>query len=84
MEKLAGFLAIMLKNVKVSVLVCLSLCLLSSKYIVILDATVVTSPINQQNRAVVLKDLIDSEKAHVAELQGLVTNFLQPLEKSCM
>ncbi|KAG5898986.1 hypothetical protein JTB14_004705 [Gonioctena quinquepunctata] len=40
--------------------------------------------INQQNqyKSVVLKDLIDSEKAHVTELEGLVTNFLQPLEKS--
>lgn len=36
----------------------------------------------RQYRAVVLKDLIDSEKAHIAELQGLVTNFLQPLEQS--
>ncbi|CAH1108583.1 unnamed protein product [Psylliodes chrysocephalus] len=40
--------------------------------------------INQQNqyKGVVLKDLVDSEKAHVTELEGLVTNFLQPLEKS--
>lgn len=40
----------------------------------------------QQNqyKSVVLKDLIDSERAHVAELEGLVTNFLQPLEKSSM
>ncbi|KAJ9593790.1 hypothetical protein L9F63_027565, partial [Diploptera punctata] len=30
----------------------------------------------------VLRDLIDSEKAHVAELQGLLKNFLHPLEKS--
>nr|CAH7765211.1 unnamed protein product [Callosobruchus chinensis] len=39
---------------------------------------------NQDNqyRSVVLKDLIDSEKAHVTELEALVTNFLQPLEKS--
>ncbi|VEN48191.1 unnamed protein product, partial [Callosobruchus maculatus] len=39
---------------------------------------------NQENqyRSVVLKDLIDSEKAHVTELEALVTNFLQPLEKS--
>ncbi|KAJ3653769.1 hypothetical protein Zmor_013004 [Zophobas morio] len=38
----------------------------------------------QQNqyKSVVLKDLIDSEKAHVTELESLVTNFLQPLEKS--
>ncbi|CAG9862680.1 unnamed protein product [Phyllotreta striolata] len=40
--------------------------------------------ITQQNqyKGVVLKDLVDSEKAHVTELEGLVTNFLQPLEKS--
>lgn len=60
------------------------LCQFTQSYVVCLDAVVITSPLNQQNRAVVLKDLIDSEKAHVAELQGLVTNFLQPLEKSCM
>ncbi|XP_030759645.1 rho guanine nucleotide exchange factor 7 isoform X2 [Sitophilus oryzae] len=35
-----------------------------------------------QYKSVVLKDLIDSEKAHVQELEGLVTNFLQPLEKN--
>nr|CAD7443878.1 unnamed protein product [Timema bartmani] len=33
-------------------------------------------------RNLVLKDLIESEKAHVAELQGLLKNFLHPLEKS--
>ncbi|KAJ8952296.1 hypothetical protein NQ318_007464 [Aromia moschata] len=40
--------------------------------------------VSQQNqyKSVVLNDLIDSEKAHVTELEGLVTNFLQPLEKS--
>lgn len=42
--------------------------------------------LNQQNqyKSVVLKDLTDSEKAHVIELEGLVTNYLQPLEKSLM
>jgi Rho guanine nucleotide exchange factor 7 len=35
-------------------------------------------------RNLVLKDLIDSEKAHVAELVGLLKNFLHPLEKSDM
>lgn len=42
-------------------------------------------PIVQQEneyKNLVLKDLIDSEKAHVQELEGLVTNFLLPLEKS--
>lgn len=44
------------------------------------------TPVTQQKqyRAVVLKDLIDSEKAHVTELQGLVKTFLKPLEKSTM
>ncbi|VVD04768.1 unnamed protein product [Leptidea sinapis] len=46
-----------------------------------------TSPIRaaseiQAFRNVVLKDIIDSEKAHVAEMQGLISNFLQPLENS--
>ncbi|XP_018577740.1 uncharacterized protein LOC108916034 [Anoplophora glabripennis] len=41
----------------------------------------VVNPQNQY-KSVVLNDLIDSEKAHVTELEGLVSNFLQPLEKS--
>ncbi|XP_026757430.1 rho guanine nucleotide exchange factor 7 isoform X3 [Galleria mellonella] len=53
------------------------------------SGSVTTSPIRaaseiQAFRNVVLKDIIDSEKAHVAEMQGLVSNFLQPLEKSNM
>ncbi|XP_022833940.1 uncharacterized protein LOC111361776 isoform X1 [Spodoptera litura] len=53
------------------------------------SGSVTTSPIRaaseiQAFRNVVLKDIIDSEKAHVAEMQGLVSNFLQPLEKSEM
>lgn len=53
------------------------------------SGSVTTSPIRavseiQAFRNVVLKDIIDSEKAHVAEMQGLVTNFLHPLEKSEM
>ncbi|KAF7275240.1 hypothetical protein GWI33_012051 [Rhynchophorus ferrugineus] len=47
----------------------------------------VQKPVVQQDNqytSVVLKDLVDSEKAHVQELDGLVTNFLQPLEKSTM
>ncbi|XP_044750451.1 uncharacterized protein LOC123310839 [Coccinella septempunctata] len=39
---------------------------------------------NTQYKSVVLRDLIDSEKAHVTELEGLVTNFLQPLEKNSL
>ncbi|KAJ8688320.1 hypothetical protein QAD02_024115 [Eretmocerus hayati] len=31
------------------------------------------------NRDIVLKDIVDSERANVAELQGLVSNFLEPL-----
>lgn len=39
------------------------------------------SPVHQtMNRDIVLKDIVDSERANVAELQGLVSNFLQPLE----
>ncbi|XP_068140640.1 rho guanine nucleotide exchange factor 7 isoform X2 [Drosophila tropicalis] len=33
----------------------------------------------QEYRSVVLKDLLDSERAHVAELQGLFENFLEPM-----
>lgn len=35
-------------------------------------------------RNLVLRDIIDSEKANVAELQTLVQNFLQPLENADM
>lgn len=35
-------------------------------------------------RNVVLRDIIDSEKANVAELQTLVQNFLHPLESADM
>lgn len=48
------------------------------------DVQVVMPSVSQQDKVVVLKDLIDSETAHVAELKGLVTNFLHPLEKSGM
>ncbi|KAI5737631.1 hypothetical protein M8J76_015239 [Diaphorina citri] len=34
------------------------------------------------NRALVVKDIIDSEKAYVTELQTLIHNFLVPIEKS--
>ncbi|XP_023289199.1 rho guanine nucleotide exchange factor 7 isoform X2 [Orussus abietinus] len=34
---------------------------------------------NSINRGIILKDIVDTEKANVAELQGLVDNFLQPL-----
>lgn len=36
------------------------------------------------NRSIVLKDIIDSERVNVAELQGLVNNFLQHLEETSM
>lgn len=54
--------------------------------ICVLDVIVNTAIITQQQqyRAVVLKDLIDSERAQVTELQGLVNNFLHPLESSSM
>lgn len=43
------------------------------------------SPLHQTlNRDIVLKDIVDSERANVAELQGLVSNFLQPLESTNM
>lgn len=43
------------------------------------------SPAHQKlNRDIVLKDIVDSERVNVAELQGLVNNFLQPLETSNM
>ncbi|XP_046961973.1 rho guanine nucleotide exchange factor 7 [Vanessa cardui] len=53
------------------------------------SGSITTSPIRaaseiQAFRNVVLKDIIDSEKAHVAEMQGLVSNFLHPLEESDM
>lgn len=31
-------------------------------------------------RSVVFQDLLESEKAHVAELRGMLENFLEPLE----
>ncbi|XP_053663253.1 uncharacterized protein LOC128712384 [Anopheles marshallii] len=36
----------------------------------------------QAFRSVVFRDLLESEKAHVAELRGLAENFLEPLEPS--
>uniref|UniRef100_A0A182MMV9 DH domain-containing protein n=1 Tax=Anopheles culicifacies TaxID=139723 RepID=A0A182MMV9_9DIPT len=36
----------------------------------------------QAFRSVVFRDLLESEKAHVAELRGLAENFLEPLEAS--
>lgn len=35
-------------------------------------------------RTVVIKDLIDSEKAHITDLQNLMTNVLHLIEKSEM
>jgi len=42
------------------------------------------SPSQKLNRDIVLKDIVDSERVNVAELQGLMNNFLQPLETSNM
>lgn len=36
----------------------------------------------QASRSLVLEDLMESEKAHVAEIRGLLENFLEPLESS--
>lgn len=41
-----------------------------------------TVPDIQANRSVVLDDLLESEKAHVAEIRGLLENFLEPLASS--
>lgn len=38
----------------------------------------------QAYRSVVLTDLLDSERAHVAEVRGLLENFLEPLQTSQM
>lgn len=36
----------------------------------------------QAFRSVVFRDLLESERAHVAELRGMVENFLEPLQSS--
>lgn len=38
----------------------------------------------QAFRSVVYNDLLESERAHCAELRGLLENFLEPLESSQM
>jgi hypothetical protein len=35
-------------------------------------------------RGVVIRDLLESERAHVAELRALIVNFLRPLKNSDM
>ncbi|XP_034173021.1 rho-type guanine nucleotide exchange factor isoform X2 [Osmia lignaria lignaria] len=41
------------------------------------------SPTHQKlNRDIVLKDIVDSERVNVAELQGLINSFLHPLESA--
>lgn len=43
------------------------------------------SPIHQKlNRDIVLKDIVDSERVNVAELQGLINSFLHPLDVANM
>lgn len=45
----------------------------------------ISKPALQQDneyKTVVLADLIESEKAYIQELEGLITNYLLPLEKS--
>lgn len=49
-----------------------------------LAETVRTPEEIQASRQVVLNDLLESEKAHVAELRGLFENFLEPLQTSQM
>ncbi|XP_066255074.1 rho guanine nucleotide exchange factor 7 isoform X2 [Euwallacea similis] len=39
---------------------------------------------DNEYKSVVLKDIIDSERTHVEELEGLLTKYLQPLEKSSL
>ncbi|KAJ6646099.1 Rho guanine nucleotide exchange factor 7, partial [Pseudolycoriella hygida] len=56
-----------------------------SNYVKEYKAPIVSSegmPDIQANRSVVLEDLLESEKAHVAEIRGLLENFLEPLATS--
>ncbi|XP_076657820.1 rho-type guanine nucleotide exchange factor isoform X3 [Halictus rubicundus] len=47
------------------------------------EKTVQESPMHQKlNRDIVLKDIVDSERVNVVELQGLTNNFLLPLESA--
>nr|XP_033328834.1 rho guanine nucleotide exchange factor 7 isoform X3 [Megalopta genalis] len=47
------------------------------------EKTVQESPVHQKlNRDIVLKDILDSERVNVVELQGLTNNFLLPLESA--
>lgn len=49
-----------------------------------LAETVRTPEEIQASRILVLNDLVESEKAHVAEIRGLLENFLEPLASSQM
>lgn len=49
-----------------------------------LAETVRTPEEIQASRKVVLSDLLESERAHVAEIRGLLENFLEPLQSSQM
>lgn len=49
-----------------------------------LTETVRTPEEIKASRLVVLNDLIESEKAHVAEIRGLFENFLEPLASGQM
>lgn len=44
-----------------------------------LAETVRTPEQIKASRTVVLNDLLESERAHVAEIRGLLENFLEPL-----
>lgn len=49
-----------------------------------LNETVRTPEEIQASRLLVLSDLLESERAHVAEIRGLHENFLEPLASSQM
>lgn len=49
------------------------------------EKTIQESPAHQKlNRDIVLQDIIDSEGVNIAELQGLINNFLLLLESGNM
>lgn len=49
-----------------------------------LAETVRTPEEIKASRTVVLNDLLESERAHVAEIRGLLENFLEPLSSGQM
>ena len=62
-------------------------CVLTSMYPAPAESQQSAAPVelvSQQRvyRSLVLQDIIDSERAHIGELQTLCKNFLQPLSRS--